>query len=42
MLAGVTYWGDNAKATHELGLEHRPLEVGLAATLVHDRDRLGG
>ncbi|MGM0592639.1 MAG: NAD(P)H-binding protein [Halobacteriota archaeon] len=28
-LAGPTYFGDNAKATRELGVEHRPLEAGL-------------
>lgn len=33
VLAGATYWGDNAKATRELGLEHRPFEAGLAETL---------
>lgn len=32
VLAGATYWGDNAKATRELGLEHRPIEDGLAET----------
>lgn len=39
-LAGVTYWGDNAKATRELGLEHRPFESGLEATLADERRRL--
>jgi nucleoside-diphosphate-sugar epimerase len=32
-LGGVTYLGDNAKATRELGLEHRPLAEGLADVL---------
>lgn len=33
VLAGATYWGDNAKAKRELGLEHRPFEAGLEETL---------
>ena len=33
VLAGATYFGDNAKATRELGLEHRPFAEGLAETL---------
>jgi nucleoside-diphosphate-sugar epimerase len=41
VLDGVTYWGDNAKATRELGLEHRPFEAGLAETLAYERAQLG-
>ena len=33
VLAGATYLGDNTRATQELGLEHRPLREGLAATV---------
>lgn len=40
MLGGVTYWGDNAKATRELGIEHRPLADGLAETLQAARETL--
>jgi nucleoside-diphosphate-sugar epimerase len=39
VLAGVTYLGDNAKATAELGLEHRPLREGLAETVAYERER---
>jgi nucleoside-diphosphate-sugar epimerase len=40
VLAGVTYLGDNTRATTELGLEHRPLREGLAATVEHELDAL--
>jgi dihydroflavonol-4-reductase len=40
VLAGVTYLGDNSKATAELGLEHRPLREGLAETVRYELDRL--
>jgi nucleoside-diphosphate-sugar epimerase len=36
VLGGVTYLGDNAKATEELGLEHRPLEEGFRELLEHE------
>jgi nucleoside-diphosphate-sugar epimerase len=36
VLAGVTYVGDNAKATAELGLEHRPLREGLRETVEYE------
>jgi dihydroflavonol-4-reductase len=35
-LGGVTYLGDNAKATRELGLDHRSLADGLAELLAVD------
>lgn len=41
VLGGVTYYGDNAKATRELGLEHRPLSDGLRETLRHEMQQLG-
>lgn len=41
VLAGATYFGDNAKATRELGLEHRPFEEGLEETLAAARETLG-
>lgn len=41
VLAGATYWGDNAKAKRELGLEHRPFEAGLEETLEAARAELG-
>ncbi len=40
VLGGTTYWGDNAKATRELDLEHRPFEEGLAETLQEARSAL--
>jgi nucleoside-diphosphate-sugar epimerase len=40
VLGGATYWGDNAKATRELGLEHRPFEEGLRETLEYERAHL--
>jgi nucleoside-diphosphate-sugar epimerase len=40
VLAGVTYLGDNSKATEELGLEHRPLAEGLAETVRYELERL--
>jgi nucleoside-diphosphate-sugar epimerase len=39
-LAGVTYIGDNSKATNELGLEHRSLQAGLEETVAHEQARL--
>lgn len=42
LLGGVTYWGDNTKATQELGLEHRPLTEGLAEMLDHEQAILSG
>jgi nucleoside-diphosphate-sugar epimerase len=39
--AGVTYWGSNAKARHELGFDPRPLETGLGGTLDHEMQLLG-
>ncbi|MGH2521182.1 MAG: NAD-dependent epimerase/dehydratase family protein [Anaerolineales bacterium] len=39
--AGVTYWGDNAKARRELGFDPRPLKEGLAETLRHEMRLLG-
>jgi nucleoside-diphosphate-sugar epimerase len=39
--AGVTYLGDNAKARRELGYAPRPLEEGLAETLLCERHKLG-
>lgn len=41
VLAGATYFGDNAKAERELGLEHRPFEAGLEETLAAARETLG-
>lgn len=40
LLDGVTYWGDNTKATRELGIEHRPIEDGLTETLQYERAHL--
>jgi nucleoside-diphosphate-sugar epimerase len=40
VLAGVTYLGDNSKATDELGLEHRPLQTGLEQTVAHEQAQL--
>jgi nucleoside-diphosphate-sugar epimerase len=40
VLGGVTYLGDNSKATAELGLDHRPLRAGLEATVDHEIERL--
>jgi len=40
VLAGVTCLGDNAKATRELGIEHRPFEEGFAETLEYELGRL--
>jgi nucleoside-diphosphate-sugar epimerase len=42
VLAGVTYLGDNAKATRELGIEHRPFEAGFAEPLEYELERLDG
>jgi nucleoside-diphosphate-sugar epimerase len=38
-MAGVTYMGSNAKATTELGLEMRPLAIGLNETLEYEMQR---
>lgn len=40
VLAGVTYIGDNSKATAELGLDHRTLQAGLEETVERERRRL--
>lgn len=40
VLGGATYWGDNAKAKRELGLEHRPLRDGLEETFEYELERL--
>lgn len=40
VLAGVTYLGDNSKATNDLGLGHRPLRAGLKETVAHEQRRL--
>jgi dihydroflavonol-4-reductase len=37
----VTYYGDNAKARRDLGIEHRPLEAGLREYLQWERDQQG-
>lgn len=39
-LGGVTYIGDNGKATTEFGLNHRPLRAGLAETVRHEQAEL--
>ena len=41
VVAGVTYYGDNAKARSELGYAPRPLEQGLPATLAAEMEALG-
>lgn len=40
LLGGVTYWGDNTKATQALSLDHRPLREGLAETLEYEMDAM--
>lgn len=40
-VAGVTYWGDNARARRELGYAPRPLNEGLTETLHHEMRLLG-
>jgi nucleoside-diphosphate-sugar epimerase len=40
VIGGATYWGNNAKATREIGLEHRPFEDGLRETLEYERTHL--
>jgi nucleoside-diphosphate-sugar epimerase len=40
-VAGVTYWGDNAKARRELGYDPRPLSAGLPETLAYEMNLLG-
>ncbi|MFP8958485.1 NAD-dependent epimerase/dehydratase family protein [Natrialbaceae archaeon A-CW3] len=42
VLGGVTYWGDNAKVTRGLNLEHRPFPDGLEETLRAEMERLEG
>ncbi len=39
--AGVTYWGDDAKARRDLGYNPRPLADGLRETLEHEMQLLG-
>ena len=41
VLGGATYYGDNSKATAELGLEHRPFAEGLAETLTTEMETFG-
>lgn len=41
VLAGVTYFGSNAKARRELGYDPRSLEDGLRETLAHEQRLLG-
>ena len=41
VLGGVTYYGDNSKATRELDLEHRPIRAGLQETLESEMVQLG-
>ena len=41
VVAGVTYYGDNAKARSELGYAPRALELGLPQTLAAELERLG-
>src|SRR5262249_16901553 len=41
VLAGVTYFGSNAKARRELGYDPRPLADGLRTTLEHEMRELG-
>ena len=40
-MAPATYLASNAKAKRELGLAHRPLEVGFRETLADEMRRLG-
>lgn len=39
--AGVTYWGDDAKARRELGWQTRPLDEGLRETLAYELRQMG-
>ena len=41
VVAGVTYYGDNAKARAVLGYAPRPLEEGMPQTLAAELERLG-
>jgi nucleoside-diphosphate-sugar epimerase len=41
VLAGVTYFGSNAKARRELGYAPRSLADGLRVTLEHEMRELG-
>ena len=41
VVAGVTYYGDNAKARAELGYAPRPLDEGLPHTLAAELERMG-
>lgn len=38
VLGGATYYGDNERARRELGIDHRSLETGLAATVRAELD----
>jgi nucleoside-diphosphate-sugar epimerase len=40
VLAGVTYLGDDSKASDELGVDHRPLRAGLEETVAQETARL--
>jgi nucleoside-diphosphate-sugar epimerase len=41
VIAGVTYWGDNSKARHELGYDPRPFREGWEETVRHEMKLLG-
>lgn len=38
---GVTYWGDNSKAKHELGYNPRPFREGWTETVRHEMSLMG-
>ncbi|HCR70077.1 MAG TPA: epimerase [Anaerolineae bacterium] len=41
VVAGVTYWGDNAKAKRELGYNPRPVSEGWVETVKYEMNLLG-
>jgi nucleoside-diphosphate-sugar epimerase len=41
VIAGVTYWGDNSKARHDLGYDSRSLREGWEETVRHEMKLLG-
>ena len=41
VIAGVTYIASSEKARRELGFQPRPLEIGLAETLLHEMRQIG-
>lgn len=41
VVGGVTYWGDNSKAKHELGYNPRPFREGWTETVRHEMALLG-